>query len=134
MGVQYSSPLNYQIYHLELNVFFQSMIRSGPSSPLKDARNTLGSQTISSPLRALQRNSFSEGLGQSQPTFSKSTAGTSNLTSTAKLSDKNSTKISTMGPPGENSVSKPISILSNKLDHNMRRNSYGQVSKVEGTC
>lgn len=104
------------------------MIRSGPSSPLKDARNTLGSQTVSSPLRALQRNSFSEGLGQSQSSFSKSTAGTSNLSTTVKLSDKNTSKISNMGPPGENSVSKPISILSNKLDHSMRRNSYGQVS------
>ncbi|XP_050712556.1 cytospin-A-like isoform X2 [Eriocheir sinensis] len=105
----------------------ESMIRSGPSSPLKDARNTLGSQ---SPLRALQRNSFSEGLSQSQSTFSKSTAGTSNLSNTVKLSDKTTTKISSMGPPGDNSVSKPISILSNKLDHSMRRNSYGQISAV----
>uniref|UniRef100_A0A0P4W758 Calponin-homology (CH) domain-containing protein n=2 Tax=Scylla olivacea TaxID=85551 RepID=A0A0P4W758_SCYOL len=108
----------------------ESMIRSGPSSPLKDARNTLGSQTVSSPLRALQRNSFSEGLGQSQSSFSKSTAGTSNLSTTVKLADKTTTKINNMGPPGENSVSKPISILSNKLDHSMRRNSYGQISAV----
>lgn len=105
------------------------MIRSGPSSPLKDARNTLGSQ---SPLRALQRNSFSEGLSQTQSTFSKSTAGTSNLSNTVKLSDKSTTKISSMGPPGDNSVSKPISILSNKLDHSMRRNSYGQVGGWKG--
>ncbi|XP_069948145.1 cytospin-A isoform X4 [Cherax quadricarinatus] len=110
----------------------ETAIRGG-SSPLKDAGNTLGS-SVSSPLRAIQRNSFTEGITQSslsQSTFSKPSPGSSNLSDNVKMSqltDKNSGKISTLGS-GEN-VSKPISILSNKIDHSMRRNSYGQISAV----
>lgn len=109
------------------------MIRGGSSLPLKDAGNTLGSSTVPSPLRALQRNSFTEGLTQSslsQSTFAKPSPGSSNLPDNVKMSqltDKSSGKINTLGS-GENNVSKPISILSNKLDHSMRRNSYGQVN------
>ncbi|XP_064105920.1 cytospin-A-like isoform X4 [Macrobrachium nipponense] len=113
----------------------ESVIRGNSSSPLKDAGNTLGSSTASSPLRALQRNSFTEGLTQTsfpQSAFSK-TSGNSNLSENLKmsqLSDKISGKITGLGTV-ENSVSKPpLSILSNKLDHSVRRNSYGQISAV----
>lgn len=109
----------------------ESVIRGG-SSPLKDTGNTLGTSSVSSPLRALQRNSFTEGLTQSsfsQSAFSK-TSGSSNLSDNVKMSqltDKMSGKI-----PGLGSVenSKTLSILSNKLDHSVRRNSYGQISAV----
>ncbi|XP_068232743.1 cytospin-A-like isoform X2 [Palaemon carinicauda] len=108
----------------------ESVIRGNSSSPLKDTGNTLGSSTASSPLRALQRNSFTEGLTQSA--FSK-TSGNSNLSENIKmsqLSEKISGKITGLGTV-ENSVSKPpLSILSNKLDHTVRRNSYGQISAV----
>ncbi|XP_071547035.1 cytospin-A-like isoform X2 [Panulirus ornatus] len=112
----------------------ETVIRSGSSSLLKDAGNTLGSSTVPSPLRPLQRNSFTEGLTQSslsQSTFAKPSPGSSNLPDNVKMSqltDKSSGKINALGS-GEN-VSKPISILSNKLDHSMRRNSYGQISAV----
>lgn len=111
----------------------ESVIRGNSSSPLKDAGNTLGTSSIS-PLRALQRNSFTEGITQSafsQSAFSKS-AGTTNLSDNVKMSqltDKISGKLTGLSPV-ENSVSKPLSILSNKLDHSVRRNSYGQVSAV----
>lgn len=146
----------------------ESVIRGGSSSPLKDSGNMIGSQSVSSPLRALQRNSFTEGLNPSplsQPPFSKTpppgssnpqlqssytktsiqnstnpilqssytktpTTGSCNLSDNVKMSqltDKASGKIVGM----ENTVGKPISsILSNKLDHTMRRNSYGQISAV----
>ncbi|XP_069171463.1 cytospin-A isoform X9 [Procambarus clarkii] len=112
----------------------ETVIRGGSSSPLKDAGNTLGTSSVSSPLRAIQRNSFTDGISQSsitQSTFSKPGPGSSNLSDNVKmsqLSDKNSGKISSLGS-GDN-VSKPISILSNKIDHTMRRNSYGQISAV----
>ncbi|KAK7083131.1 Calponin y domain, partial [Halocaridina rubra] len=111
----------------------ESVIRGTASSPLKDAGNTLGTSSIS-PLRALQRNSFTEGITQSsfsQSAFSKTT-GTTNLSDNVKMSqltDKLSGKISGLGAV-ENNVSKPLSILSNKLDHSVRRNSYGQISAV----
>ena len=62
----------------------------------------------------------------SQSPFSKTT-GTSNLSDNVKMSqltDKITGKITGLGNV-ESSVSKPLSILSNKLEH--RRNSYGQV-------
>ncbi|XP_042207448.1 cytospin-A-like isoform X5 [Homarus americanus] len=113
----------------------ECVIRGVSSSPLKDAGNTLGSSSASSPRRAIQRNSFTEGITQSslnQSTFSKPNPGSSNLSDNVKMSqltDKSSGKISNLGS-GENNVSKPISILSSKLDHSMRRNSYGQISAV----
>lgn len=117
---------------MSMVIFPQGMIRGSSTSPLKDAGNTLGTSTISTPLRAIQRNSFTEGVTQSpflQSNFTKPSTGSSNLSDNVKMSqltDKNNGKISTMNP-GEN-VAKPISILSNKLDHSVRRNSYGQVS------
>lgn len=112
----------------------EGVIRGSSTSPLKDAGNTLGTSTLSTPLRAIQRNSFTEGVTQSpflQSNFTKPSTGSSNLSDNVKMSqltDKNSGKISSMNP-GEN-VAKPISILSNKLDHSVRRNSYGQISAV----
>ncbi|KAK3868393.1 hypothetical protein Pcinc_026200 [Petrolisthes cinctipes] len=142
----------------------EGVIRGGSSSPLKDSGNTIGSQSVSAPLRPLQRNSFTEGLnpsplsqqsftktspsGSSNPSYTKTTTqnstnpllqssynktpttGSSNLSDNVKMSqltDKASGKI--VG--GENPVGKPISsILSNKLDQTMRRNSYGQITAV----
>ncbi|XP_047480797.1 cytospin-A-like isoform X5 [Penaeus chinensis] len=112
----------------------EGVIRGSSTSPLKDAGNTLGTSSLSTPLRAIQRNSFTEGVTQSpflQSNFTKPSTGSSNLSDNVKMSqltDKNSGKISSMNP-GEN-VAKPISILSNKLDHTVRRNSYGQISAV----
>ncbi|XP_037781397.1 cytospin-A-like isoform X6 [Penaeus monodon] len=112
----------------------EGVIRGSSTSPLKDAGNTLGTSTLSTPLRAIQRNSFTEGVTQSpflQSNFTKPSTGSSNLSDNVKMSqltDKNNGKISSMNP-GEN-VAKPISILSNKLDHSVRRNSYGQISAV----
>ncbi|CAL4069287.1 unnamed protein product, partial [Meganyctiphanes norvegica] len=94
----------------------ESIIRSNSvTSPLKDFGNTLGSSV--SPLRTLQRNSFTEGL--TGPSYSKVPTST-NLSDTVKMSqlgDKSS-KLTENG-------TKPISILS-KLDTSMRRNSFGQ--------
>lgn len=94
----------------------ESMIRSNSvTSPLKDFGNTLGSSV--SPLRTLQRNSFTEGL--TGPAYNKVPTST-NLSDTVKMSqlgDKTN-KLTENG-------TKPISILS-KIDTSMRRNSFGQ--------
>ncbi|XP_037781389.1 uncharacterized protein LOC119577859 [Penaeus monodon] len=69
-----------------------------PPSPLKDAGNTLGTSTLSTPLRAIQRNSFTEGVTQSpflQSNFTKPSTGSSNLSDNVKMSqltDKNNGK------------------------------------------
>ena len=108
---------------------FQSVIRSTTTctSPLKESGNNLASSP-SSPLRTIQRNSFTEGL--TSP-FSKHQTG-SNLSDTVKmnqLGEKNSVKLSVTNE----TINKPLSILSNKIDHNVRRNSYGQVCQVSIT-
>lgn len=94
----------------------ESMIRSNSvTSPLKDFGNTLGSSV--SPLRTLQRNSFTEGL--TGPSYSKVPTST-NLSDTVKMS-----QLGEKGNKLTENGTKPLSILS-KIDTSMRRNSFGQ--------